>query len=162
MASIQTFSVERYSEFSGLHCSIFTIDPWTSPASRQLYHTKRAFQSLKKIDLKLNAGYPRALLAFKHWLDELTEGHMAECLGEARQLEELIIIFDEPVDGNYHRVSSLDKLVGKHTWTALRKVTFGNVSLDKTELLAFLNRHASTLREYTGQESVTLDGGVWA
>ena len=165
--SIESFQIERGSDFSGISYHVLDMSP------TQLHHAKRALQGLKKIELKINGKSPSRKYKYTDppelpsWDVVSNKGRLAEALAASTRLEELSIMLDktnccthDPVTGSHTcgnfegpayqtdttRIPQLEKLVGTHTWTALRSVTLGHMAIDEGDLLAFLNRHAQTLR----------------
>lgn len=162
--SIESLHIERGSDFSGLSYHVLNMSP------TELHHAKRALQGLKKIELKFNSKSPsrkHPWVELPSWDVVLNKGLLPEALAACTQLEELSIMLDktnccthdpatnEHTCGGFEgpayqtvtiRIPQLKKLVGTHTWTALRSVTLGHMAVDEGDLLNFLNRHAHTLR----------------
>ena len=162
--NIESLQIDRGSDFSGISYTVLDM------SRSELHHAQRALQGMKKIDLKLNSKtpnrqHPRGTVP--SWAVVLNKGLLPTALATCTQLEELSIMLDktacctpDPATNSHTcgdfkgpayqkatiRILKLEKLVGGHTWAALRSVTLGYMAIDEGELLSFLNRHANTLR----------------
>ena len=155
LTSLESFSVDRHSEASGLSYEVFDM------SASELQHTLRAFRYLKTLSLKINSiaapivfGAPAR--ADPQWADMIRRGTLAQLCSAAPGLESLEIQFDgdSPLEDEYvcsNKGLSLTDLFSdftwpKLTWPKLTSLTLGWMIIPASDLLHFLHRHRTTLR----------------
>lgn len=87
----------------------------------------------------------------------LANGCIRDLLSQAERLESLRLFLDHsgPLFG-----VDLKNVVGDHTWSRLSHISFGNVEGSADGLVAFVNRHALSLRSLH-LEDFSLTSGQW-
>jgi len=148
MTSLESFSIERDSENSGLSCQLFDM------SSSELHHSLRAFSYLRNVTLKLNTLVGSdTLQRGVEFADVMRTGALAQVCMAAQGLETLNIQLDGPnsmeVEEGYAPpviTVALGKLIGSSTWPKLTSVTLGWMEISKDEFLAFYDRQHHTIR----------------
>ena len=148
MTSLESFSIERDSDDSGLSCQLFDMSP------SELHHSLRAFNYLRNLTLKLNTLVgPNTLQQGVQFADVMRTGALAQVCMAAQGLETLNIQLDGPnmmeVEEGYAppvTTVALEKLIGNSTWSKLTSLTLGWMEITKDEFLAFYDRQHHTLR----------------
>lgn len=149
MIGIESFSIERDSDDSGISCDLLDMSP------TELHHSLRAFSSLRNLRLKINtqSGHALSDLRGTRFRDVVRTGTIAKVCMAAVGLEALDIQLDGidmmEVQAGYVRpvtTVALEKLIGKSTWSKLTSVTLGWMKITKDDFLAFYNRQRHTLR----------------
>ncbi|KAI9723274.1 MAG: hypothetical protein M1812_001156 [Candelaria pacifica] len=117
-----------------------------------LQSVSNTFRTLTTLNIEIMVG---------HWLDgwDVKGNKMSftSILTAATGLESLKIGFGP---GDMHPSPDLDTLLGGGTWKSLRVVKFWSIYATEDGLLAFLERHRSTLRQLS-LESICLESNSW-
>jgi len=151
LTGLESFSIERDSENSGLSCQLFVMSP------SELHHSLRAFSFLRNLTLKLNTLVgPNTLQRGVGFADVMRTGALAQVCTAAQGLETLDVQLDGPsmmdMEEGYGppmTTVALEKLIGNSTWSKLTSVTLGWMEIPKDEFLAFYDRQHHTLRRLT-------------
>ncbi len=110
----------------------------------ELHHAIRACRYLKTVGFRLcTDNYDYANNPDKSRPLLLDSGHLGQMLSAAHGLEKLDLSFSH----SYTKVR-MHKLLGTATFPRLRVATFHNILFEADELLDFLRRHASSLRDF--------------
>lgn len=152
MNKLETFSIQRDSENSGLSCQLFDMSP------SELHHSLRVFRHLRTLTLKLNEMVgPGTFQPGVSFDDVMRTGGLAQMCMAAQGLESLDVQLQGPCKEDVRdgfvpglvTVASLNKLIGDSTWPKLTSVTLGWMMISKNDFLAFWNRQHHTIRRLT-------------
>ena len=140
---LEELDVESDDSCDGDDCGV-TGAVFRGMSQMNLSHCCDAFRSLRKISIATHEAN----------VDGWMEGHFAEILSSATNLEQLYIT------GDYTAYISAKYFLSISTWSQLTSLGLCNASFHQKELLGFFERHSGTLKDlwFLG---VCLSTGSW-